>query len=731
MLGSRAKIKKSTTKLAMAFFISMQGLQIQLARADEEGLDIFDDIPGVVVPTPKAEPKKPTPAPSRPAAPTGTPGSAGNKRNNPPPSAQIGLVETSSFPEMICPLVDNRPHADILQALNNLSKTVTPVKQCQDQPQAQQLGETLKDLMIAGEKVKGFWEAAQKQTPNAEQLPAFQNQVEIVIKGMNTISELLSNNSFLNSDCGKSLLSGTGILSAVSDLSASIVPIAMTIASINPSWSLPTNVILGLTGVGTVSNVLQSMRSSQSIDMSEPQNRLALLQNTCEFLKIATRVRFIALAQSGQIEAVNKELMNLRTRRQAHLMTLQSDGIRRMLQIRDDLMSGILRVERTLKSDSYELTGSLEIAETSQRAMCQFGRQMSSRISDASKLPIRSVRNFESLLKGQSSLAPSQTLMLAVESNAREEMVNNTKSTNVTLCAESTKAYVEALKKMIQLTQKTVSTHKQSLQSQLSRDPEYRQYAKLEFNSNAEIKTWEQVANILQKVNSDNGAIDRTEMDLQLKNLRRALFEGKTTWVFWSNESPVSQWLGFINNLLTQSVQSFGREYKVLVDLAGQLTLTKVDPVVLTTTVDPYTGTAIYSPLADQYIKDLQAAENLSPLRPEVVIVGEPQHEMICKTLENTWIEYVTALNNLSAQSAFCTAVRPLFDHATERSIVDHCRGELRADGKTLRPSLIQRRATEISKTLKARAERVTAKMRELSCPMPDALKTLPYSSRM
>jgi len=653
----------------------------------------------------------------------------GNRAQTNEKSAMAG-VATSGVPGMSCPLIDNRPHGELLAAVENLYRHINPIDQCQNNSEVEKMSKLAEQLRSSGASLNAMWKNPDALVADPTQLSEFQRQMESMVSGMNMIGETLTNNSLMNSKCGRQLMTGTGILQALGDLATSLAPFALLGASINPSWSVGVKVILGVTGAGSLSKILSEMNDEGVLDMKKPENRLAVLQNTCEFSKIAQRVRFLKLAQSGQIDLVTNELKMMKNRTQRVMLSQASDKVMTLVQAREDIQEKLEAARRQNRKDSSELNAMLRQLQQTQDDMlyCTEARFLAGNYNQEDQFPRTAVENFRFLIKNQGNqMTQVQARILAKELQFRERLTAIPEANleaRLNDCARSGKIYVEQLKQLVIGTDETIRKHELSLNTQLMKDPEYATYQAKERAAVREIETLAKVGSILERLNQDNSVIDKSEMHTQMYLLKASLFNSES----FMRKSPVYAWLDFSNEQFARAAGRFESEWNDMVNRAYKMTEAGAGNYERLVALGAATGgfVVMSNPLMEAIMRDRKASQNLGNLTLKVAPMGTAQHTAACQRLENTWLEWAAALDHLAAQDFFCRTIRNLVDGSVEKKIVDHCYGDIGFDGKRNRQSLISKNQTTlVQKSFKSRAQIVSQKMKELSCEMPDALSVM------
>lgn len=671
-----------------------------------------------------SQPIRPHSTLNRPARPGG--GLISTPRANPRASTNSLFTESAT-----CPLIANRPYLDLVQAIQNLSRQVQPVQNCQDNADMKKMAELAEQMKAAGSGLSTSWTNPNSLLQDPQALNQFQGQVETIVSALNSIGQSVSNNSLVDSDCGRQLMSGTGILQAIGDLSTSLAPFALLGASINPSWSVGVKVILGLTGAGSLSKIITQMQDQESLKMANAENREAVIQNVCEFTRIAQRVRFLKLAQSGQIDEVTKELEGFKAQTQTLLTEKSSPRVIALLEHRDLVKSRLQTINEQLKNDQDQMALLLRQTQPGdQIGICTDARYLAEKFSDQESFPRTAIDNFQLLIFNQEKASQSQQRILDREAGLRERLLTLDDTGNaekLQACSQVATSYMNLLQEVIRLTALTARDHEASLNQQLIADKEFSSFQAEEQRMNREVETLSRVTDILSRLSREDSVIDKSEMHIQIEQLKRALFNSEG----WFSASPVMSWLNFSNEQHVRAGGRFTTEWNSLTQKLYAITPAgrgNYDRMIAQGAAAG--GLAIIAnPLMKDIARDRYRAEQLQVLDLQVAPIGSIQHTESCRMLENVWTEWAAALDHLSAQNFFCQTVQSMFDGTVESKIVRHCQGDVGLDGVQRRASTIQKNLQKLSDLkFQERAQRASAKLKELQCKMPggrDALELL------
>lgn len=676
-------------------------------------IDVVETAPPVIFKPIPAPAQKPTQSSSRPTF------QSAPSRPVVTQAGNMAGIQQSMVPGITCPLVENRPHADLLGAIENLNRYVKTTPNCKDNGDAEKMSQTAQGMQKSGAALQEYWKNPQVLTEDPAKLMEFQKHMENVVAGINNVGETLANSSLMKTECGKSLTGKTSVLLAFSDLATSLAPMALLGASLNPSWSVALKVILGVVGLGSTAKIFSTMYEKGTLDMKIPENRMAVLQNTCEFSRIAQRVRFLKLAQSGQINQVTQEIKMYKTQTDSSLKSQFSSRVSDMLSFRNQINTILNDVSTALEKDSKSVeSAQARMKMTDENLVCMFAQDIISRFDDANSFPARPVSNLQKLIANQQEISLDQEFLIKSEGILRNKIKNQNSAASaedITKCATDGRSYVATLASIVRQTEATVRSHRASLYSQLSKDKEFASYQLAEAKAYREVDTLAKIGNILERLNKDNSIIDKSEMHQQMAALKYALFNTDS----WIKSSPVMAWLKHSNKMYAESIGRFNTEMSSLI--YGAQGITKSGNRIPMPPRSDFNNERYFKEVS-QYVRDTAQTSKLGNVTLALAPVGTPQNKDICQHLESAWLEWASALDHLSAQDFFCKTISNLMDQAVEPGIKDHCYGKVDFAGKVQQKSLIAaQQSTLVEIGAKAQAQLVSKKLKELQCEMPNA----------
>lgn len=205
--------------------------------------------------------------------------------------------------EFECPLFSNSPYQDILSALDGLQTSINVFPKCGTSDKANELMSTSSvDLR------RKILEAQELQEKGETKKLGF--SADQILSGANRLQDLISRVS-TEGDCYKSQESKNLIFS-INDAFQSIAPLALDFAAQNPTLSpilaksLP--LVAGAKAVSKGISVLESaLKYVPTLDMSVSENRMAVIKNTCSFMKLYNKIEYLTLDRASRLEKINRD----------------------------------------------------------------------------------------------------------------------------------------------------------------------------------------------------------------------------------------------------------------------------------------------------------------------------------------------------------------------------------------------------------------------------------------
>lgn len=256
--------------------------------------------------------------------------------------------------EFSCPLFESNPYNAMFTALDQMTQAV------QLNPDCQEMKGFYEDASSNSERIRNAITSLQNWQQNPSQItPTTAMEVQRLLSeavvGVTNISTNLQNNKLFNNSCGKNYPGLGKFLVAFSDLTNNLAPVALAFAAVNPAITMGVRLALlgGVVGAGTITAFRDYLKNS-TLDMNNPEQRKAVLQNTCQFVKIYQKINYLRYKDEDNLSQIRK---NLDAGVRAHQQRYQapSSGLLPMLRYRYNTEKMFGEIEMNIARDRSAL----------------------------------------------------------------------------------------------------------------------------------------------------------------------------------------------------------------------------------------------------------------------------------------------------------------------------------------------------------------------------------------
>lgn len=205
--------------------------------------------------------------------------------------------------EFECPLFSNSPYTDILAALDGLQTSINLFPKCSESDKTGDLMSSssveLRQKIIEAQSLQEKGET-RRLGISAEQI------LSSATKLQDLIGQVSSQGNCYKTDESKNLIF------SINDTFQSIAPLALDFAAKNPSLGpilsryLPA--VAGARAVSKGISVLEmALKHVPTLNMKDPDNRVAVIKNTCSFMKLYNKVEYITLDRASRLRKINRD----------------------------------------------------------------------------------------------------------------------------------------------------------------------------------------------------------------------------------------------------------------------------------------------------------------------------------------------------------------------------------------------------------------------------------------
>lgn len=632
-------------------------------------------------------------------------------------SSGPGSMSAAKVPEAYsCPLFENRPHEDLINAIDALSKEVKVSPECSGNPSARSLeenGNALKENLAALQKMMALQDPAQANTAQIDQ------SMTAALTAVGNLGDIVNNSHFLNSKCGRQTMSTGKVLLALNDVINGLAPYALFAVSMNAALAPALPFVIGGAIATSGISAVAKMIDQNTLDMKNPEHRKAVLQNTCQYTKVAKKVRFMQLAQSGKVENITKELEQSVDLYNAKFAKPTGE-LSALIKYRDSSMRATQTIEKQMLTDKESLESiEAQVASNNDDLMiCTLTNELVLWAQDGKTFPFSTVLNLEAATaQGDRNLKLQGATMRALHLSSMKKIAESASTAyenekSLKTCAQAGRSWISGIRQTINLTNNVVTKSKTDLENELSRNADYRQWKAQYYRIEMQKVTIQRVEKAMQELAKDTSIIDRSELAQRMVNLKSGLFGSRSAWGF--GRPPVLAWIEHTKKIHDEAIAAFTDSLEAV--RMGAFSLTpegKLGGIVITPMGPAYVGVKAKTKMSP-------VAQSLSNLTLNEIPVGSREHEITCQQLETAWLDWSAAIDHLGAIQFFCDMVDPVLDVKMDSAMLKACRGDVKLSGQvSARPVVANAKHTLITKGFQADANLVSQKLKALQCPMP------------
>lgn len=658
-------------------------------------------------------------------------------------NTQIQVAQVPN--EFYCPLFESNPYDTIFRALDALTSSMRVNPECQQQqPQ-------YTDFYSDSEKIRNLVTQLQQlqADPNVAAAASTRDVERIItdaVSGVTNIANNLSNNKLLNKNCGPSKSSLGQALLAVNDILNNLAPIGLVLAAANPAIGIAAKVALmgGVYATTAIKGFDQYARAN-SLDLNNPEVRKAILQNTCQFVKVRQKIDFLQLGEEGRLNDIKDNLFkNIEAYRARY--TNPSSNLLPLMQYKYQTEKIITDLEAKVVEDKYNMNfynAKIKGAAEDKERICLIGSSLVKKSKDAETFPASVLRILETAVEASklgtsssSSTSITGTGMVdpQVQTESDELYLAFTKSRNrlgilvgkalgddiveaakaTPLCAEETKTWMKRMYEIIVYSDNIVNKEVKEVEALLAQSDEYKvwnaQYVKLK----SEKGSMDRVIKVLREMARPDAVYIRSELDQRSQELKASLFRSNTLLGVSTSKAPVYAWLDNNMEMHRVSLSRFTDFVKLLQKGSFQITKTSQNKVDAKRT------------WAEQdriMLQDLNTTSRLENINIKTLPKGSRQYEIACQQLQEAYLKYKASKDYLGSAQFMCDMIDPYVNDTSDQ-IISFCRG-----GKTFNSatkSLIQERYDKMKLRSHPKAlslddygKLMNLKRSELKCPLP------------
>lgn len=654
---------------------------------------------------------RPAPQPGRAGTTTGS--STSNRPNTGSSSSTSTTVKfqvAAADQDITCNLFDNQDYSSLLKAVSTLNIAIQSPTCGTKEPTMKTVIERNNHILDAFQQLEEF---RNNQVNNQSIDPSVINNmtenIDSIMRSLTDIANTFSQSDLFSERCSPQTL-GQSII-AINQLINGVIPYAITVAS---KSGVGAQALPYLVGGTAVTNALSSMIKSiqdQSVNVNEPEIRKAIVENTCQYIKIQRKFDFLLASRNQQVVEISRDLKDA-----VNFFNYKFSSVSNELKSLFAYKAKVTLMNSQLKANNeldFQAMINIRDAMNSQdnASICSIGKHLNIQSKSENLFPNTVINHLKQALElARDKQEIAANAYIDVQKNAAQMIDQlfskkpNAIMTDNKKCSEMTQSWVTSIDRSIRLTQQLILKSEKDMKDELMTNSDYREWEAMNATLEKKKTFAKQVILAMDNLKAQSGVFSRSEMNIELSRLRAGLLENPSM----TKKSPVLIWLGYQLNEHRRKANAF---------------INSLNKLRLTAYRDTASGKKL-SNTTDKFINrqdaDSIAARNLKSFNLVQYPIGSYKHQSVCRELSDAWSKWVAAVDHLGSADLFCNMLgNQIFDNReSDKPLVQFCRGEVNLISGNPMQSEIAKAKSELIQTYRRDwALVVYNKMNSLLCP--------------
>jgi hypothetical protein len=561
--------------------------------------------------------------------------------------------------EFDCPLFSNSPYSDILKSINSLESAIQLFPTCKEDASLKnsiQLGKMLKDRVTTIRQ--GVEGGKAMLTPQG---------LDEILSQSAQFQELLVSMSQSAEPCYRDP-NNRNLLFRINDALQSISPMALDIVTKIPGAQSTLLPIVAGSGalVQSISTLEKVMAESATLDVSNTkqgsENRIALIKNTCQFMKVYNKFEILQMDRAERSRKIQTDYQNqLRPIQETQSSLLEIINSQKPNTTPETQFIAQFKVLSAKMKKSFETARTEYSSTTSEVALCATSKTLASLVREAQFLA-----HFQKLAR-----VTRQLDMVSFKLNRFLEFQNRVivQQRDTKACAQDTKDWITAVGDLISESEKMISIFEKSNSQSLS-------YILAVDNLSAQYSKAKGIQENQKKIEkfTEISVFEPSELTKRIRTMPRYLFSGPETGIsgmvpngpwraYLTKNGPVFDFLKNNESQFTDIMNVFHKNFDVIMK-SEEARISRIVP-----RFDRSSDIMKYYLLRDQ------ARLNLQTLSLQNFPFGSPRHHEICDRLKIAVRSYQEAKDMLASSHYMCRMIDPILkEEGVSAPLKSYCR---------------------------------------------------------
>ncbi len=640
-------------------------------------------------------------------------------------SSNYSNEQTAS--EFACPLFENNPYESVFKALDELRRGAQIIPACGGGHSSSTANS---EIVNNSDALRASLLGLRAMQTDPTQM-ASQDQIETNIRqalgAVQNISRNLESNPMINSQCGKATAGKT--LLAFNEIVNSLAPIALVSAAMFPAIGVATQMALvgASMAPSAISQTAQFIKNNTA-DVSQPEVRKAILQSTCQYMKIYKKIYYMRLKSDSNLNEIRANIEQSTQKYRQKYQNASSDLFEAM-QYKFDSEKKINQLELLLAADRQklrELNLKLNSLGADDEGICYTGRNLLQLSMNGEGFPAsvsRNIEGFLAVLQSNNSGSNNQSFQLPAINLDQENTSTNSQnpqvleaftlynSTNkaksrvaafvekmisgsleesdraIPLCAKEVKTWAKRIGESVNFLSSSLNSERKEIDQILSQSADFNNWNRDYLKLKSERKTVSTVTKVLREMAQPDAVFVRAELFSQANAFKNTLFN-RTAGAL--SRAPVEAWLMTHIDQHQNAVSRFMFQLRILQQESAQLLINK------TLAARPASASPLAMFIAPAQWNTTATQTDLNGLNLKMIPFKSKNHEMACQQIQIALLQYDQAKDFLGTAQFMCDMIDPIMTD-TSPAIIQICRGSANFT-QNIRSTIEQNRFRLVSK---------------------------------
>lgn len=636
--------------------------------------------------------------------------------------------QTSS--DFACPLFESNPYESVFKALEELRRGAQITPACSGGNSSSAANT---EIVNNSDALRASLLGLRAMQTDPTQL-ASQEQIETNIRqalgAVQNISRNLESNPMINSQCGKATAGKT--LLAFNEIVNSLAPIALVSAAMFPAIGVAAQ--MALVGVSMVPSAISQTAQfikNNTADVSQPEVRKAILQSTCQYMKIYRKIYYMRLKSDSNLNEIRATVEQSTQKYRQKYQNVSSNLLAEM-QYKFDIEKKLNQLELYLATDRQklrELNLKLNALGTDDEGVCYTGRNLIQLSMNGEGFPASVSRNIEGFLSvlqsnnidssgssyqnfqlpeinsdQESASASSEnpqvleaSTLYASTNKAKkrvaalvEKMISGSLEESdraIPLCAKEVKTWAKRIGESVNFLSKSLNSERHEVDQILSQSSDFKNWNRDYLKLKSERKTVSTVTKVLREMAQPDAVYVRAELFSQANAFKNTLFN-RTAGAL--SRAPVEAWLMTHIDQHQNAVSQFMFQLRILQQESTQLLVNR------TLAARAANASPLSMLIAPAQWNTTATQTDLNGLNLKTIPFKSKNHEMACQQIQIALLKYDQAKDFLGTAQFMCDMIDPIMTD-TSPAIIQICRGSANFT-QNIRSTIEQNRFRLVSK---------------------------------